>query len=160
MAYVSHSYGFKEVSSKINLRRKGLVWAHLGRHRPSWRRASSKRVALATMSTGSREGWTLPLHLISLSSWSKRTFKASWSRLKHILSDQNRNHGTMNAFCQQEINFLLHLKKEGDGVHASRFIKLLQGIFCLLLVVESFLSSHQTCWYAWRSGSQREVGWV
>lgn len=44
----------------------------------------------------------------------------------------------MNAFCQQEINFFLHLKKEGDGVHASRFIKLLQGIFCLLLAVESF----------------------
>ena len=57
------------------------------------------------------------------------------SRLKHIFINQNRNHYAINTFLPMQNKLVYSCSVK---IHVSGFDKLLESIFCLLLVLEVF----------------------
>ena len=61
------------------------------------------------------------------------SFKIIITRLKYIFIDQNRNHENQHIFSSEKFAYSYSVK-----IYASGFNKLLERIFCLLLVMEAF----------------------
>ena len=57
------------------------------------------------------------------------------TRLKHIFINQNRNHYNQHIFLPMRNKFVY---SSSGKVHALGFSKLLESIFCLLLIVKAF----------------------